>query len=78
MGMLTREEIIEIVGRIDDQRIAEIIGTGATGSELLEAWTWLASKEVSGRFNHRRPRGRAARLCEILSADEPPEPDEAA
>ena len=78
MRKLTRDGIIEIVGRIDDQRIADIIELGATEADLLEAWTWLAGKEVSGRFEHQRPAGRAALLCDILSSDEPPEPDEAA
>lgn len=76
MGTLTRDRVIEIVGRIDDQRIAEIIATGATEAELIEAWTWLGAKEVTGRFDHRRPTGRSARLCDILAADEPPGPDE--
>ncbi len=78
MSKLTRDYVIEIVGRIDDERIADIIELGATEAELLEAWTWLAGKEVSGRFEHQRPTGRAALLCDILSSDEPPEPGEAA
>lgn len=76
MDSITREGVIEIVGKIDDERIARIIATGAQEAELLEAWTWLAGHEVTERDEHRRPVGVAAELCDILAADEPPEPGE--
>jgi hypothetical protein len=71
MSRLTREEVLHIVGRMDDFRVAEIIASGATKDELLEARQWVSSDDSIQRALHRQPHGRVARLCEILSADEP-------
>ncbi|MTJ80888.1 MAG: hypothetical protein F8N37_07720 [Telmatospirillum sp.] len=38
---LTRQQVIEVVGRIDDDLLVEIIETGATQAELLEAKQWV-------------------------------------
>ncbi len=68
---LTREQVIEICGRLDDFRIANIIGTGATAAELMEARTWLASDDYMAAALKRSANGRVARLVELLRADEP-------
>lgn len=70
MSRVTREDVLHIVGRLDDLRIAEIIASGATKDELLEARQWVAGDDSIQRALHRQPRGRVARLCEILAADE--------
>ncbi|GIK98386.1 MAG: hypothetical protein BroJett029_25950 [Alphaproteobacteria bacterium] len=71
MSRVTREEIIDIVGRINDFRIAEIIATGATAAEVTEAFTWLTADEhLSGDLG--KPlSGTVAQVYEILRADEP-------
>lgn len=68
---LTRDQVIEICGRLDDMKIAGIIGTGATTAELMEARTWLGSDDYLATALGRSPSGRVARLLEILKADEP-------
>lgn len=68
---LTRDQVTEICGRLDDQRTADIIATGATPAELTEARVWLASDDYLGGHLGRQPTGRVGRLVEILSADEP-------
>lgn len=75
MTRLTHQDIIDIVGALDDARMAEIIETGASPAELMEAYTWLASDDMLADRLHREPHGMVARLCEILSADMP-EPEE--
>lgn len=71
MAKLTREQIIHVIGQIDDGRVAEIMSVGATIDELIEANTWLADGDAL-----KRPLGGVvARLVDILRADEP-EPDE--
>jgi hypothetical protein len=55
MATLTREEVVDALGRTDDLVIAEIIATGATREELVEAQAWIANDDpllASGR-----PRG---------------------
>ncbi|WP_035692119.1 hypothetical protein [Azospirillum halopraeferens] len=67
---LTRDQVLEICGRLDDMRIANIIATGASPAELMEARTWLASDDYLGGDLGKSATGRIARLVEILRADE--------
>ncbi len=68
---LNREQVTEICGRMDDLKIATIIGTGATAAELMEARTWAAADDYMGAALHRAANGRVAKLVELLKADEP-------
>ena len=71
MTGLTHEQIIDIVGRLDDDRVAEIIDTGATEAELMEAYSWMTSDGVtSGAGDRHSLSGRVALVFEILTADE--------
>lgn len=73
-GPVTRGEVIEIVGALDDGTIAKIVATGATAAEVLEAHTWLSSDDYLHRRLHRAPRGAVAELCRILEEEmRPPE-----
>ncbi len=71
---LTRQEVIEIVGALDDFRVAEIIKTGATAAELTEAFSWLSVDGDLAVELQRTLSGTVAQLYDILTADEP-EPD---
>lgn len=70
MVKLTRDQVIQICGRLDDMRIASIIGTGASAAELTEARTWLASDDYLGGDLGKSANGRVARLVELLRTDE--------
>ncbi len=70
MADLTREQVVKIVGRIDEGRVAEIIATGATPAELMEAFTWLSSDEYLGGELEHSLRGKVAQLYDILTADQ--------
>lgn len=67
---LTRDQVIEICGRLDDMKIASIIATEATGAELMEARTWLAADDYLASALGRSASGRVAKLVELLKADE--------
>lgn len=67
MTDLTRDAIEQVVGSLDDDIVAEIIATGASREELVEAFEWLYADDVMARELHREPSGRVAELCEILS-----------
>ena len=73
--MLTREQVIEIVGQVEDWKIAQIVSTKASSEQLLEAHTGVIEQGDLEAETGRRLSGTTARLYEILIADEPPWPE---
>jgi hypothetical protein len=67
MTQLTREDVINAVGEIDDVSVAEIIGTGATAEELAEARAWTGNPDALLDQGKPLPGGRVHELIEILS-----------
>jgi hypothetical protein len=63
-----RDDIIAMLGPLDDLVIAEIIGTGATADELTAAANWVVNDEALMNIGEPLPRGRVARLVEIIAA----------
>lgn len=57
MAELTRDDVVAALGRVDDVTMAEIIASGATRQELVEAHAWVANDEPL--VNAGRPRLRA-------------------
>ncbi|WP_142848106.1 hypothetical protein [Telmatospirillum sp. J64-1] len=71
MQQLTREQVKAIAGPMDDLRMAEVIGTGATPAELAEARRWVEGyKRTLGDADPLRPTV-IDRLCDILRSEEP-------
>jgi hypothetical protein len=68
MTELTRDDIIAVVGRVDDGTIGQIIASGATRQELAEAHAWLANDEPLLNAGRRLASGRAGRLVELLAS----------
>ena len=67
---VTSSEIIGIVGPLDDAVLIEIISTGASAGEVLEAFTWLtADDQIATEIGH-GPRGAALRVYKILQREE--------
>jgi hypothetical protein len=64
----TRNNIIAMLGPVDDLTIAEIIGMGATAEELTEAANWVVNDEALMNIGEPLPRGRVSRLVEIIAA----------
>jgi hypothetical protein len=67
----TAAQIIAILGPLEDDLVMRILATGATPAEVLEAFTWATADDQIGTELERRPRGAAARVYEILKAEEP-------
>jgi hypothetical protein len=72
----TAAQIRAIVGDLDDDVVAEILGLGATEAEVLEAFTRLNADDAVSEETVRTARGNVAAVCEILEraseeADEP-------
>jgi hypothetical protein len=74
--MLTRNEVIDVLGPVDDDLLVEIVGTGATQAELEEAYTWLRSDEALVNEGRPLPSGRVGALVEIFEASEETEESE--
>lgn len=67
---MTREDVIHVLGPVDEALIVEVIATGASAEELEEAFVWLNADDAIGRQLHRQPSGKVAELCEILEREE--------
>ncbi|HEY5225164.1 MAG TPA: hypothetical protein VIJ06_00090 [Methylovirgula sp.] len=65
---LTRDDVISVLGPVDDSLVAEILATGASLMELEQAWAWLNADAAQIDAHAPLPTGRAARLVDILSA----------
>ena len=72
---LTTSQIVEIVGPLYDAVLLEILQSGATASEVLEAFTWVNATDQIGTEIEHGPRGAVLRVCEILERQDL-EPDE--
>ncbi|ESR24905.1 hypothetical protein [Lutibaculum baratangense] len=64
---LTRSEVTEVLGPVGNTLAADIIATGATRQELLEAWMWVNSDEALVGEGRELPRGRVAQLADLLA-----------
>jgi len=68
---LNRMQVEAIMGRLDDLKLAEILQTGASEPELLEAKRWIAGyKRTVPEDLPLRP-SVVDRLCDIMRMDEP-------
>ena len=65
-----RADVIRLLGDLDDHKVVEILGTGASYPELEQVAAWLEREDdVMGEL--RRPlTGNAARIYEIVSREE--------
>lgn len=68
MAPVTRDDVIAALGRIDDDRIAAVIATGATRRELAEARAWIANDEPLMNAGRPLASGRVGRLVELLAS----------
>ena len=74
-GAARPDDIRRIVGDVEDAIVTNILRTGATEGEVLEAFLWTTSDEELGNEVERLPHGTVGAVYEILKAQEP-DPDE--
>ena len=67
MTRVTRDDVINAVGVVDDVTIAQLIGTGVTREELAEAKAWLSNDEPLMNAGRPLAKGRVGDLVEILT-----------
>lgn len=68
--VLTRGDIEAIVGPVDEEKMAAIVGTGATQAELVEAFAWTGSDSERMAEAGKTLTGRVAELHEILTVED--------
>jgi len=71
MKRLTRDDVINAVGVVDDVTIAQIIGINATADELAEAQAWIVNDDPLLNAGRPLATGRVRELVDILSELEP-------
>jgi hypothetical protein len=64
--MLRRDDVIAMLGPVNDAVVAEIIGMGATAGELTEARAWTCNDEPLMNAGRPLAGGRVARLIAII------------
>ncbi len=67
---MTREEVVSVLGPVDDMTIAEIAATSATVEELREAFAWLHGDEALLGEGRPLPGTRVAQLIDLLEPDD--------
>ena len=67
---MTKDEIVSVLGPVDDMTAAEIVATSATVGELREAFAWLHGDEALMGEGRPLPGTRVARLIEVLEPDD--------
>ena len=70
MATLTREDVVAVLGPVDDSLVAEILGTDASREELVEAYAWFTNDEALMNAGRPLASGRVGRLIDILEAAE--------
>ena len=70
MGPLTREDVLSVVGPVDEVMIADVVATQAPLAELSQAWAWVNSDEALIDEGRPPPSGRTAELVELLTSQD--------
>jgi hypothetical protein len=67
---ITSKDIVAVLGPVDETLMAQIIATGATQSELAEAFAWTSNDEAMIGEGRSLPAGKVAAVIELLEADD--------
>jgi hypothetical protein len=67
---LTHDEIVSVLGPVDEELIAALMATGASIEELREAWGWLHNDEALMGAGRPLPGTRISELIDLLEPDQ--------
>lgn len=68
--IMSSDDVIAVLGPVDETLVAEVIATGATQAELAEAFAWANNDEALMGEGRRLPTGRVAALVDLLTSGE--------
>jgi hypothetical protein len=66
---LSREDVVFVLGPVDEILVADLIATGASTEDLAQAWAWVNSDEALIGEGRPLPTGKVAELIDLLDAD---------
>jgi hypothetical protein len=67
---MAHQDVVAVLGPVDEALVAEIITTDATAEELAHAWAWVNSDEALIGEGRRLPSGKVAELVDLLAPGE--------
>lgn len=67
---LNHDDVVGVVGHIDDDKIAAIIAIGADMEELVEAYAWASDETDALGEAEKSLSGHVAQIYDILTTDE--------
>lgn len=67
---VTREDVLSILGRMDDVRLAEIIATQPTLAELTEAKLLAAGLETPAQIMGRTLSAKVVRIADLIRQED--------
>lgn len=67
---MTREDVISVLGPVDDITVAEIVSSGATLADLREAWAWVHGDEAMMSEGRALPGTTVGKLIDLLEPDD--------
>ncbi len=76
MDKIGHDDVVRLLGDLDDEQIAEIIGLGPSLADLERAAQWLAVGEDERAGTARPPTGIAAAIVDIVGEDEDDDDDD--
>lgn len=68
---LSRDDVIRVVGALEDGKVAAIIATGADIEDLTEAFAWANAEDDVLGDQRKSLTGTVAQVYDILTADDP-------
>lgn len=73
MTAVTRQDIANVLGPVDEALAAEILRIGATAEEIAAARAWIDNEDALVGEGVPMPTGRVATLIEMLTAADDPD-----
>jgi hypothetical protein len=64
---LTRDQVIAVLGPVDDVVVAQVIGMGVSEDDLIKAQAWIAAEEALINEGRPFPSGRVGQLVRLLA-----------
>ena len=66
MLTLTADDVRAVLGPVDDSLVAEVLATGASREELVEAYAWITNDEAPVNVGRPLTSGQVAQLIDVL------------
>ena len=76
MSKVTRGEVLRILGRIDDVKLAAVVALEPTRDEVIQAKLWLSHTDLHEAGARGVPSGKVGRIYDMLRSDTALEWDE--